>query len=110
VRIECGVSATPDAGTRLEGAGPWVYWRVEDTGVGIPPRQLTSIFEPFVQVDAGHARSANGPGLGLTISRSLARLMKGDISVRSAVMEGSCFTLWLPAASTARAEPAPPRA
>jgi signal transduction histidine kinase len=110
VRIECGVSATPEAEARLDGAGPWVYWRVEDTGIGIPPRQLTSIFEPFVQVEAGHTRSADGSGLGLTISRSLARLMKGDITVRSAVMAGSCFTLWLPAASAPRVEPEPPRA
>jgi signal transduction histidine kinase len=101
VRVECGVSATPDADARLDGVGPWVYWRVEDTGVGIPPRKLATIFEPFVQVETGHTRSADGSGLGLTISRSLARLMKGDITARSSMAEGSCFTLWLPVARAA---------
>jgi signal transduction histidine kinase len=97
VEIECGIAAIPDGEARVRGAGPWVYWRVADSGVGIPPERLASIFDPFVQVEGGHTRTADGSGLGLTISRSLARLMHGDLTVRSEVGRGSWFTLWLPA-------------
>jgi signal transduction histidine kinase len=98
VEIECGIAVAPDAEAHVEGeGGPWIYWRVGDTGIGIPQEQLASIFDPFVQLDGGHARARDGSGLGLTISRSLARLMKGDLTVRSEVGRGSRFTLWLPA-------------
>jgi signal transduction histidine kinase len=98
VSIECGVVEQADPGARLMG-GPWVYLRVDDTGVGIPHDRVTTIFDPFVQVERGHTRSNDGSGLGLTISRRLARLMHGDITVRSEVGKGSQFTMWLPVAS-----------
>ncbi|MGE5100513.1 MAG: CHASE3 domain-containing protein, partial [Deltaproteobacteria bacterium] len=69
--------------------------RVRDTGLGIPPEKLNSIFDPFVQVDASHNRVAEGTGLGLAISRELARGMGGDLVVESAVGVGSTFTLTL---------------
>ena len=69
---------------------------VEDTGIGIPPRHLATIFEPFVQVEQGHTRTREGSGLGLAISRRLARLMGGDLTARSRPGVGSTFTLWLP--------------
>ncbi len=68
---------------------------VGDTGVGVPAAQRTAIFEPFVQVDTSLTRSAEGVGLGLAISRSLARAMGGDITVESNVGIGSVFTLTL---------------
>ena len=105
IRIECGVARRPSPEARLHGVGPWAYFRVEDTGIGIPPEKLLSIFDPFVQVDSSHARSREGSGLGLTISRRLARLMHGDLSVDSTVGKGSTFTLWLPAATTDVAQP-----
>jgi PAS domain S-box-containing protein len=71
--------------------------RVTDTGVGIPPGQLQSIFERFVQVEVTHARRVEGTGLGLAISRDLARGMDGDLDVRSEQGRGSVFTLTLPA-------------
>jgi signal transduction histidine kinase len=101
VTVERGIAKQPDAEARLRGPGPWVYVRVEDTGVGIPPAQISAIFDPFVQVDTGRTRPKDGSGLGLTISRRLARLMKGDLSVRSEPGQGSVFTLWLAAAATA---------
>jgi signal transduction histidine kinase len=73
----------------------WVAIHVSDTGVGVPDIQLTAIFEPFVQVDTSLTRSAEGVGLGLAISRSLARAMGGDVTVESSVGIGSVFTLTL---------------
>ena len=101
VAVSAGTAteASPDA--RLPGAGPWVYVRVEDTGMGIAPDQLEPIFEPFVQADMRLTRAHGGTGLGLAISRRLARLMGGDITVRSEQEVGSTFFLWLPAAPVA---------
>jgi signal transduction histidine kinase len=70
--------------------------RVRDTGLGIPPDKLHSIFDPFVQVDTSRNRTAEGTGLGLAISRELARGMGGDLVVESAIGVGSTFTLTLP--------------
>jgi PAS domain S-box-containing protein len=69
---------------------------VTDTGAGVPAEDLESIFEPFVQVGRTHSSSHEGAGLGLAISRDLARAMKGDLSVRSELGAGSTFTLTLP--------------
>jgi len=99
VALECGTTNDPDVEARLPECPKWVYFQVRDTGIGIPPEHLPVIFDPFVQVETGHTRSTDGSGLGLTISRRLARLMGGDLSVRSAVGAGSVFTLWLPAAT-----------
>ncbi|HEX5438181.1 MAG TPA: ATP-binding protein [Gemmatimonadaceae bacterium] len=96
VAISCG-SATHFAGQAAASAGgTWAFIRVEDTGIGIPEDQLAAIFEPFVQVARGRTRQS-GTGLGLAISRRLARLMGGDLTVRSRPGDGSEFTLWLPA-------------
>ena len=70
-------------------------FRVRDTGVGIPPEARERAFEPFVQLDTGLTRRAEGAGLGLAISRRLARLMGGDVVVESVVGQGSTFTLTL---------------
>jgi len=67
--------------------------RVSDTGIGIPEDKLVSIFEPFVQVHAGHTRTEQGTGLGLAISRDLARGMGGELTVHSRVGTGSTFIL-----------------
>ena len=97
VTLEYGRTATADVDARLPGAGPWTWFRVRDTGMGIPVDHLSRIFQPFFQVESGHTRTKDGSGLGLTISRRLARLMRGDITVRSKPDEGSEFTVWLPA-------------
>jgi signal transduction histidine kinase len=73
-----------------------VLVRVSDTGAGIPEKMLTHIFEPFVQLDRRLNQPREGVGLGLTISRDLARAMGGDLLVESAVGVGSTFTLVLP--------------
>jgi len=71
---------------------------VHDTGVGIPADKLESIFDPFVQVDASHTRTTEGSGLGLSISRELARGMGGELEASSTSREGSTFILTLPRA------------
>ena len=85
-RIDVSCHATKDA-IRIE---------VTDTGRGIAPDMLESIFEPFVQGERDLTRTIAGTGLGLAISRQLARGMGADITVTSAVGTGSTFTLKLP--------------
>jgi signal transduction histidine kinase len=70
-----------------------------DTGIGIPAEKLQAIFEPFVQLKEGLADQEGGVGLGLAISRDLARAMNGDLTVESTDGQGSRFTLSLPRAS-----------
>ncbi len=65
---------------------------VKDSGAGIAPEDLERLFQPFTQVDASSTRRFGGTGLGLTISRRMANIMGGDISVTSVVGEGSTFT------------------
>jgi signal transduction histidine kinase/DNA-binding response OmpR family regulator len=69
---------------------------VADTGIGIPAEALELIFEEFRQVDSSSTRQYSGTGLGLAISRHLARLMGGEITVRSTIEAGSTFTVTLP--------------
>jgi PAS domain S-box-containing protein len=107
VAIECGTTTEPDAEARVQPHSRWVHLRVRDTGVGIQGTQLPFIFDPFVQGETGHTRSNDGSGLGLTISRRLARLMGGDVTVRSAPEKGSVFTLWLPAGAVDQVQPRP---
>ena len=93
------IKFTP-AGGRVElsahAAGAETHFDIRDNGIGIAPEQMTRIFEPFVQADQSYTRSYRGVGLGLAISRELARLMGGNIEVESAPGAGSTFTLRLP--------------
>jgi signal transduction histidine kinase len=80
--------------------GDTVVAEVADTGPGIDRQKLESIFEPFVQLMSGLKDRSGGVGLGLAISRDLARAMDGDLIVHSIVGTGSRFTLTLPAAAS----------
>ena len=71
---------------------------IADTGVGIAADKLASVFEPFVQIDQRLTRPHEGVGLGLAISRDLARAMDGDLTAESTPGVGSTFMLTLPAA------------
>ena len=96
VHVSCGeVPHGPEH--RSMNGEPVVAVRVADTGRGIPQEKLASVFEPFVQVDRQATQgSQQGVGLGLAISRHLARAMGGDLTVASVVGVGSTFTLVLP--------------
>ena len=82
-----------------------IVWTVTDTGIGIAPDDLPQIFEPFRQVGNVHTSRAPGTGLGLSVSRSLARLIGGDVTVESVASRGSRFTLRHPAEAPADALP-----
>lgn len=82
--------------------------KVRDTGVGIAPDRVESIFEPFVQGERAHNRPNEGVGLGLAIARDLMRGMGGDITVSSTVGQGSVFTVRLVRARALDGAVAPP--
>lgn len=75
------------------GPGGWVALRVTDTGPGIPEDKREQIFQEFTRLDP---EAQQGAGVGLAISRRIARLLGGDLTVESEVGRGSTFTLWLP--------------
>lgn len=81
---------------RAESRNEAVVVDVIDTGVGIASEHIEQIFEPFWQVDQAITRRTGGTGLGLSVSRRLALMLGGDITVSSTVGEGSRFTLILP--------------
>jgi signal transduction histidine kinase len=96
---------TPDEGAISIGAarqGTSVKIWVSDTGVGIPADQLPRVFEPFFQVERGTTRKYPGIGLGLTITRDLARAMGGDVRLESSEGSGTTIYLDLPAVERRR--------
>ena len=81
---------------RVARADREIAFEVRDSGVGIEPDQLERIFEAFQQASSTGPRRHGGTGLGLTVSRELARLLGGDIAVTSSPQQGSTFTLRIP--------------
>ncbi|MDQ8202106.1 ATP-binding protein [Pelagicoccus sp. SDUM812003] len=73
-----------------------LYLSVKDTGIGIDPQKMDRLFKSFSQIDSSNKRRFGGTGLGLVISKKLISLMGGDISVSSALGQGSTFSLHIP--------------
>ena len=80
----------------VESAGDTVVMRVQDTGAGIPPEQVSRIFEKFYQADNQHSASAAGTGLGLAIVNSIVEAHGGRIRCESKVGEGTTFIIEIP--------------
>ena len=99
--VSNAVKFTPDGGavtltcSLRDGAALIV---VRDTGPGIPADMQEMIFDPFVQLGRSLTSAQEGAGLGLAISRDLARAMEGDVTVESTPGAGATFTLRLPVA------------
>ena len=90
VNVQSGIVYEKDGNDCLD-----ISISVKDTGIGIPHEKLNTIFESFTQADNSTTRKYGGTGLGLTISKRLAELMGGNLTVQSAIGEGSLFTLHL---------------
>ncbi len=73
-----------------------INFSVIDSGIGITEADQATLFEPFRQLDSSFKRKYEGTGLGLALTRKLAQLHGGDITLTSILGHGSCFTVYLP--------------
>lgn len=96
------VRASMREGGDAPGPGRWIAVDVADTGPGLSPEQQAQLFQEFHRLEVGDQTA--GAGIGLAISRHIARALGGEITVSSEVGEGSTFTLWLPAEEGAAEE------
>jgi signal transduction histidine kinase len=94
---------TIELGARVDGGD--IVLCVRDTGIGVSPENAERIFDAFWQVDQSDTRNVGGAGLGLSVSRRLARLMGGDMTLTSTPGEGSTFEVRLPQHWTPREDP-----
>ncbi|UBM59657.1 HAMP domain-containing histidine kinase [Marinilongibacter aquaticus] len=90
----CKYSANQLAEVRIHFDAQNCYVRVKDSGIGIPDEELDHVFEPFYRTN--NAKSYNGSGIGLSITKRIVKMLKGKILVKSKVGEGSEFTVELP--------------
>jgi signal transduction histidine kinase len=97
--VENAIKYTPAGGKvelSVERDGHQAVVAVRDTGVGMDPADVDTIFEPFVRLDPARARDTGGAGLGLSIVRSIVSTHAGTLSVESVTGAGSTFTIRLP--------------
>jgi signal transduction histidine kinase len=102
--LQNAVKFTPEGNSitvRVWQASDSVFLQVSDTGIGIPPDKLESIFDRFFQVDGSSKRRYGGVGLGLALVKQVVETLGGDVTVESAVEKGSTFTVRLPVAEKA---------
>lgn len=100
IRVGTSLASAFSISEFLDPSRMYVAISVADTGIGIDEDKIGRLFQPFTQLEAEggnpYTRRTSGAGLGLSISRHLARMMGGDITVESIPQSGSTFTLWLP--------------
>ncbi|MCC6396362.1 MAG: HAMP domain-containing protein [Bacteroidetes bacterium] len=97
--IDNAIKYTPEGGTvalSMEKQNGTAVFRVEDSGIGIPPEDIAKIFDRFYRVDKARSRELGGTGLGLSIAKWIAELHRGTITVSSEPQKGSVFTVQLP--------------
>jgi two-component system OmpR family sensor kinase len=97
--LENAIKYTPEGGSvelSLSKQNDWTQFEVSDTGIGIPPENLSHIFDRFYRVDKARARAHGGSGLGLSIAKWIATAHGGTIRVTSQLGEGTTFTVTLP--------------
>ncbi|MBD1865377.1 MULTISPECIES: PAS domain S-box protein [Trichocoleus] len=94
-RGEVRLRASIQTENRAAGVSYHLCVAVEDTGSGIAPEEIDSLFQPFVQTTSG-TQAREGTGLGLTISRQFVQLMGGELTVSSTIAQGSSFQFWVP--------------
>jgi PAS domain S-box-containing protein len=94
-----------DVARERDGGDEALVFRVRDTGIGMTPEQQQKVFEAFAQAEASTARKFGGTGLGLAISKRFCEMMGGGIELESEPGKGSTFTIRLPTAAIAAAEP-----
>src|SRR5215208_7265585 len=99
VTVHCATTDHSSARAHVVGSGPWTSIHVEGSGGGLAAIVSAGNFEPFRGFDVSVAGVKHDPGLGLAISRSLARLMDGDLTVEGESGKESALVLWLPAAA-----------
>jgi signal transduction histidine kinase len=88
--LACATSSSP--------AAQWIRFEISDTGIGIAPDQMITLFDGFTQASSAIAQTYGGTGLGLKISRQLCQSMGGEISAMSEIDRGSTFVVEIPAA------------
>jgi len=97
--VDNAIKYTPDGGSvhlSLEKVNGMVLFRVQDSGIGIPPDDIDKVFDRFYRVDKARSRDLGGAGLGLSIAKWIAELHRGRITVESELNKGSTFTVHLP--------------
>ncbi|MCV6548650.1 MAG: ATP-binding protein [Cohaesibacter sp.] len=103
INIDLQICPTKEAetylGRELDLEQILLHFSVRDTGIGIEPQELDRLFEEFEQIDTGRSRRHDGAGLGLAISRHLAKIMQGHLQATSKPGKGSRFSFYLPASA-----------
>jgi signal transduction histidine kinase len=94
--LDCRSGPGPRTARARRAGRDWVELAVADTGIGLTAEQQAKLFQEFTQADSLTARRYGGTGLGLALSRKLARMMGGDVTVASEPGKGSVFTVRLP--------------
>ena len=101
-RLRLPAAAARRAAAAASGPPPRLRFEVIDSGIGMTPEQVARLFAPFTQADTSTTRRFGGTGLGLTISRRLARMLGGDITVESSAGRGSLFAVTVETGPLAR--------